>query len=118
MGFFTKHRKAINIVIALTIIAESLLSVVINLLTQGEFSFLSRHNIVLFIIFIVLIVLLIVFNIIQYNIGPKTKTKRLQKAFQENGGYEVVVDEMKKCFREHDMDSLKDLKKMIEIIEK
>lgn len=38
--------------------------------------------------------------------------------FQENGGYEVLADEMKICIRNHDIKAIRELKRMADIIEK
>ena len=118
MNFIVTNKSAVNGFIALSMVIDVIISILINILTQEEFNIFSKHNLILCGILVFLVILLIICNIIQHNAAPQTKSRKLQKAFQENGGYEVVVEEMKKCFVEHDAKSLKDLKKMIELIEK
>ena len=118
MNFVVRNKSTVNGVIAFSIVLDVIISVIVNVISEEVFNLLSRRNLVLLGILMALVALLIICSIIQHQASPNVKTKKLQKAFQESGGYEVVAEEMKKCFVEHDMKSLKDLKKMIEVIEK
>ena len=118
MNFFLKHKTKINIVIIVSIILDIVIGFMINKISSEEFDITARHNIIILVILAILIVFLIVCKIVESNTSARAKTKRLQKAFQDNGGYEAVVDEMKNCIKTHDLKSMKELKKMVEIIEK
>lgn len=118
MNFFLKHKTKINVVIIISIILDVIIGFMINKISSDEFDITARHNIVILVILSVLIVALIVCKIIESNTSTRAKTKRLQKAFQDNGGYEAVVDEMKNCIKQHDLKSMKELKKMVELIER
>ena len=116
--FIVKNKLLLNFLLAASIVIDVLIAIIGNILTQEAFNLLSKRNLILCAVFVVLVILLIICNLIQQNATPQNKTKKLQKAFQDNGGYEVVVEEMKKCFQTHDAKSLKDLKKMVDLLEK
>ena len=119
MSFFViKNKIILNIILACSIVVDVIIAIIINILTQEAFNLFSKRNLILCAILVILIILLIVCNLVQHNTAPQTKSRKLQKAFQDNGGYEVVVEEMKKCFQAHDAKSLKDLKKMVDLLEK
>ena len=118
MNFFLKHKTKFNIAIIVSIILDVIIGFIINKISSDEFDITAPHNIVLLLILAVLIVALIVCKIIESSNSTRAKTKRLQKAFQDNGGYEAVVDEMKNCIKKHDLKSMKELKKMVDIIER
>ena len=40
------------------------------------------------------------------------------KAFLDHGGYDLVAEEAKECIKKRDYRSLKDLKKMIDLVER
>lgn len=118
MGDLVRNKKVIDILFVIGIVIEFAISFIINLLSQEDFNIFDTHNIVLFVIFIVLVIVYIICQIIIRKANPKKKNKRLQKAFQENGGYEAVVGEMITCIEKHDYKSIKDLKKIVKYIER
>lgn len=115
MAFFRKKR---TVVVCVSLILDLAVAFIINKLSSDTFDFAATHNIVMCIIFIVLVLLLIIFKVAENNEPARSQRKKLQRAFQENGGYEAVVDEMKNCIKKHDLKSMKDLKKMVDMIEK
>lgn len=118
MGFLSKNKNVINILFAICIVIDFVISFIINLLSQDVFDIFATHNIILFLVLILLVIIYIIFQIIIRNANSKKQNKRLQKAFQENGGYEVVVHEMKTCIEKHDYKSIKELKKIVNYIER
>ncbi len=118
MRFVHKNKRAINAVLIISMILDIFIGFIINKISDAAFNLRSTHNIVLLVIFVVAIIALICCKLIETSSSTRLKNKKLQKAFQDNGGYEAVVDEMKSCIKKHDLKSLKELKKMVDLIEK
>ena len=117
MSFRTK-KLIVNILFVAGIILDLCISFFINKVSQEEFNLLSTSNIITGIVLLVLITAYIVIQVVLKKDVAKNPKKKLQKAFQDNGGYEVVVDEIKSCIEKHDYKSIKELKKIVEYIEK
>lgn len=117
MSFRTKKR-IVHILFIPGIILDLCISFLINKVSQEEFNLLSTSNVITGIVLLVLITAYIVIQVVLKNDIAKNPKKKLQKAFQDNGGYEVVVDEIKTCIEKHDYKSIKELKKIVEYIEK
>ena len=113
-----KNKKIITLIFVLRLFLDICISFLINIVSQEEFNILDIHNIVALVILFVLIILYITCHLLLRDRAPKTQNKRLQKAFQENGGYETVAKEMNKCIVNRDYKSIKVLKKMVDYIEK
>ena len=48
----------------------------------------------------------------------RTRSRKFQKVFHDNGGYEAIVDEMKVSLRQHDYKTFNKLKRIAEDMEK
>lgn len=117
MGFLIKNRKTINISITISCVVDVVIAFIVNILSQTPFTLLNTKNIVLGIILIILILALILCNIIINTQASDVRHKKLQKAFQQSGGYDVVATELKSCIQDGNIKKLKNLKKMVKIIE-
>ncbi len=118
MTFILKNKRAINVVLIISIVLDVLIGFIVNKISGEAFSIKSAHNIILLLFLIMAVAALICCKLIEFNVSTTARNKKLQKAFQENGGYETIVDEMKSCIKRHDLRTLKDLKRMVDIIEK
>lgn len=117
MGFFAKNRRVINISVTISAIVDVAIAFVINFLSQTPFALSSVKNIILCIILAILISILVVCNIIANDQANNVKSQRLQRAFQQSGGYDVVATELKTCIQDGNIKKLKNLKKMVKLIE-
>ena len=99
-------------------IVDVIIGIVINLITQEPFDILSTSSLVLGGILVILIIIHVTCFISQYNSSPKVKSKRLQKAFQKRGGYDVLAEEMINSVRDHDVETFKNIKKMADMVER
>ena len=63
---------------------------------------------------IISIGVLIVFNVLAYqkDSGKKQRNSKLNKAMNDNGFYDTVSDEMKKCVADHDLENFRKIIKM------
>ena len=118
MDFFVKNKVIIHTGIALTEILDVIIAVIVNLITQEEFTIMSTHNLIMCGFLLFCIAAHIACSIIQHNASPKTRNKRFQKAFMEHGGYDVIAEEAKECIKHRDYRSLKDLTKMVDLLER
>lgn len=118
MSFFSKNKVAINVFFVCSTLLDIIIAFFVNLISNQDFNIFDTHNIILCIILVLLIVLYIISQFIIRGGEKRLKNKRLQKAFQEHGGYETAAEEMKACLVSRDFKSFKDLKKMIEFLEK
>ena len=117
MNFRTKN-IIVHILFILGIILDLGISFFINKVSQEDFNLLSTRNIISVIILVTLIIGYIVVQVLLKKDITKNPKKKLQKVFQDNGGYETVVNEMKSCIEKHDYKSIKELKKIVEYIER
>ena len=118
MNFILKNKGAIHAIMAFSEILDIFVAIIINLVTQTEFSFLSLHNLILCGVLILLVTVHIICSIIQHNASLQTRNKKLLKAFQEHGGYDTVAEEMICCIKQRDFRTMKDLRKMVDFIER
>lgn len=118
MSFLTKNKKRINIIFVVGILLDLGIAFLINKISQNDFNILAGHNIVTCVVFCMLVIAYIICQILIKNGTTKVQKKRLQKAFQDNGGYEAVVGEMISCIEKHDYKSIRELKKIVDYIEK
>lgn len=118
MDFFVKNKVMIHVGIALSEVLDVIIAVIVNLMTQEDFTFLSTHNLVMGGFLAFCITAHIACSIIQYHASPKNRNKRFQKAFMEHGGYDVLAEEAKECIKHRDYRSLKDLTKMVDLLER
>lgn len=105
-------------IIIISILADVLVAFLINKFSASDFDLSAPHNIWMIIILVVLVLVLIVCKIIEHNYSVKTRSRKFQKVFRENGGFETIVDEMKDCLRKHDYKSFNKLKRIAEDFEK
>ena len=117
MNFLLKNRKTINISIGISCFIDVTIGFLINFLSQTPFSIWKAENIILGIILIFLIIAVATCNIIINNQDHGIKPRKLQKAFQQSGGYDVVAAELKSCIKDGNVKKLRNLKKMVNIIE-
>lgn len=118
MNFWHEHRIKIKITIIVSIILDVAIAIVVNEISSGKFDITAQHNIVMAVLLVVLILALIVTKIIESGVSTRARNKRLQKTFQDNGGYEAIAEEMKNCIKRHDLNGIKEIKKMVDIIER
>lgn len=118
MGFIVNKKTEIQVIMVLSEITDIIIAIIVNLITQTGFNFCAIHNLVLCGIFVLLITAHIICIVIQHDASLKARNKKLQKAFQEHGGYDAVAEEMKECIKHRDYRSMKDLKKMVDLVEK
>lgn len=118
MSIKTKKKVKIDTFIIIGILVELPIGIIINIMSDKEFNLLSKHNIILFAILAVLVIILIVCRLTENHVSKHMERKRLQKAFQDNGGYEAVVEEMKICIQKHDYKTIRELKKIVDFVEK
>lgn len=118
MDFFVKNKVIIHSFIALSEILDFIIAVIVNLITQESFTLFSTHNLIMCGILVFCIAAHIICGIIQHNASPKTRNKRFQKAFLDHGGYDVLAEEAKDCIKRRDYRSLKDLTKMVDLLER
>lgn len=118
LNFLSKNKKSINIIIVIGVIADVLIGFLINKVSEEKFNLLDTHNIWVCSVLVLLVLVYIFCQIFLKDDSTKVKNKRMQKAFQDNGGYEAVVEEMKSCIEKHDYKSIKELKKIVDYIEK
>ena len=116
LSFRTK-KSIVHILFIAGIILDFCIGFFINKVSQEEFNLLSTSNIITGIVLSVLITAYIVIQVVLKKDIAKNPSKKLQKAFQDNGGYEVVVDEIKSCIEKHDYKNVKELKKIVKYIE-
>ena len=108
----------LNIVISAMCILDIAIAFIINKLSQTPFSLWKKENITLFVILIFLASLLIICNISITLYNKIGNPKKLQKAFQQSGGYTIAAQEMATCIKTGDVKKCKDIKKMLKVIEK
>ena len=113
-----KHKNKITIIYAISVVADIVIAYIVNLISQEKFDFKSTPNVILGILLVLFTIIYIICQILIHKEPKKSKNKRLQKAFQENNGYETVVDEIKKGLQNHDYKNAKQLKKFIDYVEK
>lgn len=113
-----RHKNKITIIYAISVIIDIVIAYIVNQISQETFDFTSIPNIILGILLVIFTVIYIICQILINKEPKKSKNRRLQKAFQENKGYETVVDEIKKCLQKHDYKNAKQLKKFIDYVEK
>lgn len=118
MDFFVKNKVMIHSTIALSEILDFIIAVIVNLITRENFSLFSTHNLIMCGFLIFCVAAHIICGIIQHNASPKTRNKRFQKAFLDHGGYDVLAEEAKDCIKRRDYRSLKDLTKMVDLLER
>lgn len=119
LEFLARKKKILNTAIIITGILDIVLAFIVNILSQTPFSLWKKGNIVAFIILIVLTVIMIVCNlIINYHNNNKARPKKLQKAFQQSGGYDIAAQEMSNCIKSGNLRKCKDIKKILKVIEK
>ena len=99
-------------------VTDVIIGIVSNLIIQEPFNILSPSTLVLGGILVILIIIHIACSFSQYNSSPKAKSKRLQKAFQKRGGYDVLAEEMINSVRDHDVETFKNIKKMADMVER
>lgn len=118
LTFFQNNKKIINIVLIASCVLDSIIGFIINIVSQNGFDINSTHNKVVLVILAFCVFLLCAFQVFLNNTKQKNKNKQLQKAFKEHGGYDTIADEMMKCIKCQDYESVKKLKKIAEYIEK
>lgn len=118
MNFYSKHATKIKVTIATSIVLDVASGIIVNIISSEGFDISDGHNVVFVGLLVVLTAVLIVCRIAENGVATRSKTKKLLKTFQENGGYEVLADEMKICIRNHDIKAIRELKRMADIIEK
>lgn len=118
MQFICRNKFLIDVVVIIAIVVEIVIGYIINKISDAEFNLLSKHNIILLVILVILVSILIGCKLIENHASKHIQKKRLQKAFQENGGYEAVVEEMKSCIKKHDYKTIRELKKVVDFVEK
>ena len=99
-------------------IVNVIIGFIINIMSQAPFILWSKKNVVIFAILIFLVTIQIVCNIIINSHTNKGRPKKLQKAFQQSGGYNVAAFEIQNCIQMGDLKKCKDIRKMIRMIEK
>ena len=107
-----------KLIIVISIIAELLVAFINIKFSADDFYIWAPHNIWLIVIFAVLVGILIVCKIIEHNQSVRTRSRKFQKVFRDNGGYEAIVDEMKVSLRQHDYKTFNKLKRIAEDMEK
>lgn len=118
MDFIVNKKIETHAIMVLSEILDIIITVIVNLVTQGEFNIFSLHNLILIGILVFLVAAHIICSVIQHNASSKARNKRLLKAFQEHGGYDTVAEEMKDCIKRRDYRSMKDLRKMVDLVER
>ena len=118
MEFFAKNKIVIQAVMILSEVLDIVIAIIVNLLSQADFSILSPHNLIMCGILVMLVVVHIICSIIQHNATLQARNRKLQKAFLEHGGYDAVAEEMKECIKHRDYRSMKDLRKMVDLVER
>ena len=118
MNFIVKNKGAIHAIMALSEILDVIVAIIINLVTQAEFSLFSLHNLVLCGILFLLVAVHIICSIIQHNASLQTRNKKLLKAFQDHGGYDTAAEEVIGCLKRGDFRTVKNLRKMLDLIER
>lgn len=113
-----RGKGVFKLISIITIILDIIVNFLINKFSSSDFDFSAPHNIWAIVIFAISALTLIVCRILEYNYSVKTRSKRFQKVFQENGGFEAIVDEMKDCLKKHDYKSFNKLKHIAENFEK
>ena len=113
-----KPKKCINIVYLASIILDLVIGFFLNKISQDGFDIGAPRNIIIFGVFGVLTIGYIVCLMILKNYTGKNPQKRLQKAFNEQGGYEFIVNEMKLCIEKRDYKNAKKLTKLANFIER
>ena len=115
MDFFVKNKVLINFTLIISEVLDVVIAIVVNIITREDFNIFAMHNIIMCGI---LVFLIIVHSVCKYNYSPKVQNKRFMKAFLDHGGYDLVAEEAKECIKKRDYRSLKDLKKMIDLVER
>ena len=115
---FIKVNAKFHIVMIISETTDIIIGIIVNLITQEPFSLLSSSSLVLGGILILLIIVHIACSIAQHNSSSTIKSKKLQKAFQEHGGYDALAEEMISCVKDRDFRSFKSIKKMAEFVER
>ena len=118
MDFFVRNKVIIHTIIALSEILDVIIAVIVNLVTQEGFTIFSTHNLIMCGVLLFCVAAHIACSIIQHYASPKTRNKRFQKAFMEHGGYDVIAEEAKECIKHRDYRSMKDLRKMVDLVER
>lgn len=118
MAVKLKKKTWINVIGSISIIVELIAGFVINKMSSDGFDFWSRHNIALYVVLVITVIIMMFCKFHENNVSKRAKQQKLQKAFQDNGGYEAVVDEMKNCISRHDFRTIRELKKIVDYVEK
>lgn len=113
-----RSRGVFKLIIGISIIVELIIAYLINKLSEDEFNIWAPHNIWLIIIFVALVFVLIICKIVEHNQSERTRSKKFQKVFRDNGGFEAIVDEMKLSLRQRDYKTFNKLKRIAEDLEK
>ena len=118
MNFIVHKKIEVQVAMIVSEVLDVLIAIIINLVTQAEFSLLSLHNLIMCGILVLLVVVHIICSVIQHNASVKARNKKLLKAFQDHGGYDTFAEEMKECIKHRDYRSMKDLRKMVDLVER
>lgn len=114
---FLKKRWVFNSIIAFMCISDIIIAFLINKLSGTPFSLRKTENVIASIVLVILVICLIFCNIWVSHPTKNAKPKKLQKAFQECGGYEAAANELKACIHDGNFKKLRDIKKMVKTIE-
>ena len=118
MNFIIKNKVAVHAIMIISEVLDVLIAIIINILTQSEFNFLAPNSLIPFGILIFLVIVHIICSVIQRNASLQARNKKLLKAFQDHGGYDAVAEEMIGCIKHRDFRTVKDLRKMVDLIER
>ena len=118
MEFIVKNKIVIQSAMIFSEIFDVVIAIIINLVTEADFSIFSVHNLIMCGILVIVVTAHIICSVIQHNATLQARNKKLQKAFQDHGGYDAVAEEMKECIKHRDYRSMKDLRKMVDLVER
>ncbi len=118
MNLIVKNKVTIHAIIALSETLDVIIAIIINLITQSEFNFMAPRVLIPSGILVLLVAAHIACSVIQHNASLQARNKKLLKAFQDHGGYDMVAEEMIGCIKHRDFRTIKDLRKMVDFIEK
>ena len=118
MGFIEKRQVFLNFIISISCIIDVFIGIIINIISDKPFNLTNTNNIIIVSILVILVLIFIICNICINKYSAQVNAKMLQETFSKCGGYETAVNEMKACIKDGDKKRLKDIKKMIELVEK
>lgn len=118
MKFLNNNKRIVRTLMCVLYVVDIAINILMNRISDESFDLLSTHNIVTLVVFAILILVHILIETLVFDPSPRRQRKKLAKAFEDNGVYDVAAMEISRCIQCHDFKSAKRIKKTMDFLEK